>query len=66
MCEVVTVLRSDMHEDKVRRWIPGTIFSTMGMVVEYKEGVGKKKHNLSLRWNVSTVVLQHFHQEAMK
>lgn len=61
MCEVVAVLRSEMKED--RRGSIGcaggfqrTLFSIIGMVVEYRDGVGKKKHNLSLRWNASIEV----------
>ena len=61
MCEEVEVLRSEMKEE--RRGSMGcaggfqrTLFSIIGMVVEYRdgvgenrEGVGKKKHSLSLR-----------------
>lgn len=54
MCVVVAVFKSDMKEDSI-----GSIgcaggfhlilFSIIGMVVEYKDGVGKKKDSLNLR-----------------
>ena len=54
MCEEVAVFRSEINEDRIGSmgWVggfQGILFSTIGMVVEKREGVGKKKHILSLR-----------------
>ena len=58
ICVVVAVLSSVMKEDNRGSigWgggCHGILFSIIGVVVEYRVGVGKKKDNLNLRWKVS-------------
>ena len=54
MCAVVAVFKSDIKEDSrgsmgCAGGCQGTLFSIIGVVVEYRDGVGKKKDSFNLR-----------------